>query len=222
VPAILSLRSGSRSQNAWRIRSSRCSPHSARSRARSSRTLAGQSRSRGLAAPNAALLPPGSCPDDGLSKGRFRTPKLRQVIPADPDLDTVFAGLPEGGARREGRSAASGEAGASGASGPTKRSPHVGRSRTGASGRPCPGTPKLFDVEPTARTGSKGDTHVLSNRSVSTISITSATVSSRAQSRWSSTAKATHVTGWAPAWTTRSRPVRCASSLVPPIASTTG
>src|SRR4029077_14717816 len=64
--------------------------------------------------------------------------------------------------------------------------------------------------------------HALSRRSVSTISITSATVSSRAQSRWSSTARATQVTGCAPAWTTRSIPVRWASSLVPPIASTTG
>src|SRR4029077_1670293 len=64
--------------------------------------------------------------------------------------------------------------------------------------------------------------HALSRRSVSTISMTSATVSSRAQSRWSSTASATQVTGCAPAWTTPSRPARSASSLVPPIASTTG
>ena len=64
--------------------------------------------------------------------------------------------------------------------------------------------------------------HAFSSRSVSTIWTTSATVSSRAQSRWSSHASATHVTGCAPAWTTRSRAVRWASSLVPPIASTTG
>ena len=66
------------------------------------------------------------------------------------------------------------------------------------------------------------DAHSFESLSVSTISITSATVSSRAQSRWSSTASATQVTGCAPAWTTRWTPVRCASSLVPPIASTTG
>src|SRR5439155_4853931 len=64
--------------------------------------------------------------------------------------------------------------------------------------------------------------HAFRRRSVSTITMTSATVSSRAQSRWSSTARATHVTGCAPACTTRSSPARCASSLVPPIASTTG
>ena len=52
------------------------------------------------------------------------------------------------------------------------------------------------------------DAHALSSRSVSTISTTSATVSSRAQSRWSSTASATQVTGCAPAWRTRSMPAR--------------
>src|SRR5215204_1820590 len=64
--------------------------------------------------------------------------------------------------------------------------------------------------------------HAFSSRSVSTISTTSATVSSRAQSRWSSHASATQLIGCAPAWTTRSRPARWASSLVPPMASTTG
>jgi hypothetical protein len=79
-------------------------------------------------------------------------------------------------------------------------------------------------LEPPALAGASGGAHAhaLSSRSVSTISMTSATVSSRAQSRWSSTASATQVTGCAPAWTTRSMPVRWASSLVPPIASTTG
>src|SRR5207244_9246869 len=56
--------------------------------------------------------------------------------------------------------------------------------------------------------------HAFSRRSVSTISMTSATVSSRAQSRWSSTARATQVTGCAPACTTPSMPARAASSLV--------
>src|SRR6478672_3163623 len=66
------------------------------------------------------------------------------------------------------------------------------------------------------------DAHARRSRWVSTMSITSSTVSSRAQSRWSSTASATQVIGLAPAWTTRSSPARCASSEVPPIASTTG
>jgi hypothetical protein len=44
---------------------------------------------------------------------------------------------------------------------------------------------------------------VCSNRSLSTISTTSATVSSRAQSRWSSTASATQLIGRPPAWTAR-------------------
>src|SRR6266545_8306820 len=77
--------------------------------------------------------------------------------------------------------------------------------------------------EELARRGiGEGRSHAFSSRSVSTISMTSATVSSRAQSRWSSTARATQVTGCAPACTTRSMPARWASSLVPPIASTTG
>src|ERR1022692_2028551 len=54
------------------------------------------------------------------------------------------------------------------------------------------------------------DAHALSRRSVSTISMTSATVSSRAQSRWSSTASATQLIGVPPAWTTRSSPARWA------------
>src|SRR6266436_7353455 len=66
------------------------------------------------------------------------------------------------------------------------------------------------------------DAHSLSRRSVSTIWTTSATVSCRAQSRCSSHASATQVMGCAPACTTRSRAARWASSLVPPIASTTG
>lgn len=87
-----------------------------------------------------------------------------------------------------------------------------------------PGEHRIGVPEELARRGI-GDRcggHVFSSRSVSTISMTSATVFSRAQSRCSSTASATQVTGCAPARTTRSRPVRCASSLVPPIASTTG
>src|SRR6266576_2205672 len=64
--------------------------------------------------------------------------------------------------------------------------------------------------------------HSLSRRAVSTISTTPATVSERAQSRCSSLANETQLTGWPPACTTRSRPARCASSEVPPIASTTG
>src|SRR5712692_9505550 len=64
--------------------------------------------------------------------------------------------------------------------------------------------------------------HSLSSRSVSTISTTRAAVSSRAQSRCSSAPNETQLMGLPPAWTTRSRPARCASSEVPPIASTTG
>jgi hypothetical protein len=48
------------------------------------------------------------------------------------------------------------------------------------------------------------------------------TVSTRAQSRWSSQASETQLIGCAPAWTTRSSAARCASTEVPPIASTTG
>src|SRR5579871_1276986 len=62
--------------------------------------------------------------------------------------------------------------------------------------------------------------HVRAKRSVSTIWTTSATVSSRAQSRWSSQASATQLIGWPPAWITRSSPARCPSSEVPPTAST--
>jgi alpha/beta hydrolase fold len=41
------------------------------------------------------------------------------------------------------------------------------------------------------------------------------TVSTRAQSRWSSQASETQLTGCPPAWVTRSRPARCASGEVP-------
>src|SRR5262249_28570375 len=75
---------------------------------------------------------------------------------------------------------------------------------------------------PRSGIGDGGGRHAFNNRPVRTISITSSTVSWRAESRWSSTARATQVTGRAPARTTRSTPVRYASSLVPPIASTTG
>src|SRR6476660_917108 len=54
--------------------------------------------------------------------------------------------------------------------------------------------------------------HVRSRRSVSTIWTTSGTVSSRAQSRWSSHASETQLTGLPPAWTTRSSPARWAST----------
>src|SRR5262249_31259485 len=49
----------------------------------------------------------------------------------------------------------------------------------------------IRDLGPLAAFGV--DAHAMSRRSVSTISITSATVSSRAQSRWSSTARATQL-----------------------------
>src|SRR4029077_16888106 len=58
--------------------------------------------------------------------------------------------------------------------------------------------------------------------SVRTICPTSCTVSRRAQSRCSSTARETQLTGLAPPCTTRSVPARCASTEVPPMASTTG
>ena len=61
-----------------------------------------------------------------------------------------------------------------------------------------------------------------SRRSVRTISMTAWTVSWRAQSRCSSTARETQLIGCPPAWMTRSRPARWASGEVPPIASTTG
>jgi hypothetical protein len=64
--------------------------------------------------------------------------------------------------------------------------------------------------------------HSFSSRSVSTISTTCCTVSRRAQSRWSSHASATQLTGRPPACSTRWMPARWASSEVPPIASTTG
>ena len=48
------------------------------------------------------------------------------------------------------------------------------------------------------------------------MSTTSGTVSVRAQSRCNSQASDTQLMGWAPAWTMRSRPARCASGDVPP------
>ena len=63
---------------------------------------------------------------------------------------------------------------------------------------------------------------VARRRVVSTMSTISPTVSMRAQSRCSSPARPTQLIGRAPACTMRSRPARCASSEVPPTASTTG
>src|SRR5450432_471816 len=60
------------------------------------------------------------------------------------------------------------------------------------------------------------------SREVRTMSTTWGTVASRPQSRCSSHANDTQPIGCAPAWTMRSRPARCASSEVPPTASTTG
>src|SRR6201982_2984150 len=71
-------------------------------------------------------------------------------------------------------------------------------------------------------TGPSGRYSSFSKRSVRTISMTCWTVSWRAQSRCSSTARATQPIGCAPACMTRSRPARWASGEVPPIASTTG
>ena len=68
------------------------------------------------------------------------------------------------------------------------------------------------NLEPAVAIGGCCRRYSFSSRSVRTIWMTSATVSSRAQSRWSSTASATQLIGWPPACTTRSRPARCASS----------
>jgi aryl-alcohol dehydrogenase-like predicted oxidoreductase len=62
----------------------------------------------------------------------------------------------------------------------------------------------------------------LVRRSVSTMSTIAGTVSVRAQSRCSSQARDTQLTGCPPAWVTRSSPARWASGEVPAIASTTG
>jgi len=66
------------------------------------------------------------------------------------------------------------------------------------------------------------DPYSCSRRSARTMSTIAGTVSTRAQSRWSSQASETQLIGCAPAWTTRSSAARCASTEVPPIASTTG
>jgi hypothetical protein len=59
-------------------------------------------------------------------------------------------------------------------------------------------------------------------RSARTISAIASAVSWRAQSRCSSHASETQVIGCPPACSTRSRPARWASGVVPPIASVTG
>lgn len=74
---------------------------------------------------------------------------------------------------------------------------------------------RVYDDRDTAQADAR-------RRVVSTMSTTSPTVPTRAQSRCSSPARPTQLTGCAPARTMRSRPARCASSDVPPTASTTG
>src|SRR5260221_92911 len=73
------------------------------------------------------------------------------------------------------------------------------RGRSGSGGAVHRSRPAPEDVQAVAR-----------SRVVKTMSTTSATVSRRAQSRWSSHAKETQLIGCAPAWSRRSSPARCA------------